>query len=60
MLNSKESKEVKKNIEGDIANLEYIKLEQVINIAKSSQKDVSELLKIARDKHIDGHMRTYF
>ncbi len=60
MLNSKESKEVKKNIEGDIANLEYIKLEQVINIAKSSQKDVSELLKIARDEHIDGHMRNYF
>lgn len=60
MLNSKESKEVKKNIEGDVANLEYIKLEQVINIAKSNQKDVSVLLKLAKDEHIDSQMHNYF
>lgn len=60
MLNSKESKKVKNNIKEDVANLQYIKLEQVINIAKNNQKDVKELLKIASDEHIDAQMRNYF
>lgn len=60
MLNSKESKEIKKNIKGDVANVQYIKLEQIINIAKSSQEDVKELLRIAKDDYIDGQMHNYF
>lgn len=60
MLNSKKSKESKKNIKGDVANLRYIKLEQMINISKANQKDVDELLKIAKDEHIDSKMRNYF
>lgn len=60
MLNSKESKKTKKYFQEDVANLQYIKLEQVICIKKADQKIVGELLKSIKEDQIEGQMHSYF
>ncbi len=57
MLNSKESKRTNDIFQKDVAELNRIALEQVINIKKDSKKDIEELLKNVSD---DYKVTSYF